>query len=129
MATQAVPRPGMHGHLLRNLALWALQIGLVIMFLKAAILKLQGNPMMVQVFDTIGLGQWFRYLTGSLEVIGSIGLLIPPLAAYAAALLAAVMAGAVLAHLTVLGGSLLIPLVLLAAALIVAWGRFEGRLK
>jgi uncharacterized membrane protein YphA (DoxX/SURF4 family) len=109
--------------------LWALQLVLGFFFLQAGIPKLLGNPMMVKIFDVIGLGQWFRYLTGSLEVIGTIGLLIPALAGYAALLLAAVMAGAVVSHLTVLGGSPAIPLALLAGSLIVAWGRLGAKIK
>lgn len=36
--------------------------------------KLAGAPAMVGLFDTIGIGQWFRYLTGSLEVSGRLDL-------------------------------------------------------
>ena len=123
MATQAVPQPGLNRHLLKNLGLWAIQLGLAFMFLNAGMPKLLGNPTMVQVFGMIGWGQWFRYLTGSLEIIGAIGLLFPAIAGYAGLLLATVMAGAAVAHLAVLGGSPVLPLGLLAASLIVAWGR------
>ena len=58
---------------------------------------------MVAEFDRIGLGQWFRYLTGLLEIAGATGLLIPGRAFYGAALLVMVMFGALFAHLTVLG--------------------------
>lgn len=81
---------------------------------------------MVTVFGNIGLGQWFRYLTGTLEVLGGIGLLIPRLAGLAALMLAAVMVGAVLTHLFVLGGSPALPLALLVAMAIVAWARREA---
>ena len=37
--------------------------------------KLIGMPMMVDVFDHVGLGQWFRYATGMIEVSGAILLL------------------------------------------------------
>ncbi len=39
--------------------------------------KLAGNEQMVALFEAIGVGQWFRYLTGSLEVAGAILLVIP----------------------------------------------------
>jgi uncharacterized membrane protein YphA (DoxX/SURF4 family) len=129
MATQLIPHPTLNRNLVKNLALWVIQLGLAFMFLKAGILKLTGNPMMVQIFAVIGIGQWFRYLTGVLEVTGAIGLLIPGLSGYAALLLAAVMTGAVLSHLAILGGSPVIPLVLLAASLLVAWGRLRGEHK
>ena len=56
----------------------------------------------VPVFDTIGLGQWFRYLTGLLEVVGSIGILLPSVSVFAAILLLAVDAGAFVAQVSVL---------------------------
>src|SRR4051794_31962104 len=31
----------------------------------------------IESFEKVGLGQWFRYLTGLLEVAGGVGLLIP----------------------------------------------------
>jgi len=123
MATQTFPRPAIHKNTVTNIVLWALQIGVALMLLKAGFLKLTGNPMMVGMFGAIGLGQWFRYLTGSLEVIGSIGLLIPRVAGYAALLLAVVMSGAVLTHLMILGGSPLMAALLLAANLGIVWGR------
>ncbi len=123
MATQTLPRPAIHKNTVTNIVLWALQIGVALMLLKAGFLKLTGNPMMVGMFGAIGLGQWFRYLTGSLEVIGSIGLLIPRVAGYAALLLAVVMSGAVLTHLMILGGSPLMAALLLAANLGIVWRR------
>ena len=59
-----------------NVGLWILQIGAAAMFLMVGFFKLSGDPIMVGLFDAIGLGQWFRYVTGSLEVLGAILLLI-----------------------------------------------------
>ncbi len=53
-------------------ALWLTQIALAGMLILAGGLKLAGVPVMVALFDAIGIGQWFRYLTGALEVAGSI---------------------------------------------------------
>ncbi len=78
---------------------------------------------MVATFQKIGVGQWFRYLTGSLEVLGAIGLLVPGYVFYAAALLATVMVGAVIAHLTVLGGSPAAPAMLLVLTGAIAYLR------
>ena len=71
------------------------------MFLLAGTLKLTGLPMEVQLFSAVGIGQWFRYVTGSLQVGGAIGLFVPALAPFAALLLAVVMVGAILTHLFV----------------------------
>jgi putative oxidoreductase len=57
---------------------------------------------MVAEFDTIGLGQWFRYLTGLLEVIGGIGILLPSVSVFAAILLLIIDAGAFVAQVAVL---------------------------
>jgi hypothetical protein len=73
--------------------LWTLQILSAAMFLFAGSLKLTGAPEMVQTFGAIGLGQWFRYVTGGIEVVSAVLLLIPATAAYGAAALAVTMGG------------------------------------
>jgi uncharacterized membrane protein YphA (DoxX/SURF4 family) len=88
-------------------------------FLAAGLSKLAGVPMMVDLFDRIGVGQWFRYVTGLVEIGGAALLLIPGLAGAGAALLAATMVGAVLTHLAILGDSPAAALVLLALNLVV----------
>ncbi len=107
----------------RRIGLWVLQIAAAGLFFFAGGSKLAGSAQMVQVYATIGIGQWFRYLTGALEVIGAAALLFPATAGLAAVMLAAVMVGAVLAHLFVIGGSPAIPVVLLLAMATVAWVR------
>lgn len=106
--------------------LWTLQILSAAMFLFAGGLKLAGVPLMVQEFGIIGLGQWFRYLTGTIEVVSAIVLLIPSLAAYGAVALFVTMIGAIIAHLFIIGGSPLIPIVLLASTATIAWARRSG---
>ncbi len=88
----------------KDVALWALQILTAAAFLMAGLGALSGQPMMVETFDKIGIGQWFRYVTGSIEVASAILLLIPRLTPVGAALLVCTMIGAVLTHL-VIGGS------------------------
>ena len=112
-----------------NIILWVLQIGAAAMFLMAAYSKLSGDEMMVQVFDKVGLGQWFRYLTGALEVVGAILLLTPWFSGLGALLLVAVMLGAVASHLFILGGSPLMAIVLLLVTAIIAWGRRDRTLR
>jgi putative oxidoreductase len=92
-----------------SVALWTMQVIGAAAFLAAGGTKLAGAPLMVAEFQQIGLGQWFRYLTGLLEVAGAIGLLVPGLAFYGALLLVMVMCGALVAHLTVLGLSTATP--------------------
>src|SRR5713226_2248253 len=89
----------------RLMALWLLSGLVALAFIGAGSSKLAGAAAMVELFDKVGLGQWFRYVTGLLEVTAGIGLLISRYAFYAAVLLAIVMFGAIIAHVTVLGGS------------------------
>ena len=110
----------------QNYALWALQVLVALAFLAAGGQKLLGVPAMIGLFETIGLGQWFRYLTGGLEVLGALLLLLPNRAWIGAALLACIMVGAVATHLFVIGGSAVPALVLLALTLVIAWFRRSG---
>src|SRR5713101_2746601 len=89
----------------RVITLWTLSGLVALAFIGAGGGKLAGTAVMVELFDKVGLGQWFRYFTGLLEVAAGIGLLISRYAFYAAVLLAIVMVGAIIAHVTVLGGS------------------------
>ncbi len=78
---------------------------LTIVFVAAGGAKFIGAEMMVATYDTIGLGQWFRYLTGVVEIIGVVLLWIPNRQVAGAALLGATMAGAILTHWLILGPS------------------------
>lgn len=119
VSAKSLPRTGKA----LTITLWILQIAAALAFLGAGAGKLSGAQPMVEVFAKIGMGQWFRYLTGFLEVLGAIGLLVPRTAFYAAAMLAAVMVGAVGFHLAVLGGSPVPSIVLLLLTAAIAYLR------
>ncbi len=108
-----------------NLVLWVLQILGAGMFFMAGFAKLRGNDIMVQEFEIIGFGQWFRYFTGALEVMGGIFLLTPRMSPFGALILATVMIGAVIFHLALIGGSPMMALILLVAMSMIAWGRLR----
>ena len=57
----------------RRIGAWALQGVLAAAFLAAGSAKLAGVPFMVELFDQIGVGQWFRVVTGVVEVVGAEG--------------------------------------------------------
>jgi hypothetical protein len=99
------------------------------MFLMAGFSKLAGAEQMVGVYEQIGTGQWFRYVTGGVEVTSAVLLLVPRLCGLGALLVVATMTGAIFTHLFVIGGSPLIPSVLLFVAAVVAWGRRERTLS
>jgi putative oxidoreductase len=107
----------------KSASLWVVRGLLALAFVSAGGAKLYGVPMLVEEFQHIGLGQWFRYFTGTLEILGGLLILAPSLAAFGALLLVAIMIGATLTHLFVIGGSPVPALVLLGLSAIVAYAR------
>jgi putative oxidoreductase len=105
----------------KMITIWLLRVVVGLAFLAAGGSKLAGAPAMVAMFAKIGFGQWFRILTGLLELTAAIGLFIPRYTLYAAATLAVVMASAIGFHLTILGGNPLPPTVLLLLTSLIAW--------
>ncbi|WP_407659470.1 DoxX family protein [Lipingzhangella rawalii] len=110
-----------------NIALWGAQILLAGYFAFVAANKLLGASAEVVLFDEIGLGQWFRYVTGVVELAGAVGLLLPRLAGIAALALAGVMVGATATNLFVLEDGAILAAqttALLVLFLLLAWGRW-----
>jgi putative oxidoreductase len=106
-----------------RVALWAVKLALAAMFLLAGGSKLLGVPAMVALFDAIGIGQWFRYVTGLIEVGSAIALLVPSVAVFGALALVVTMVGAIVTHLFIVGGSPAMPAVLLLGSAAVVWTR------
>jgi putative oxidoreductase len=107
----------------RLFVIWALSILVAAAFFMAGGAKLASAPAMVAEFATIGVGQWFRYVTGALEVLGAIGLLIPRLGRYAAVLLCVITIGATIACLTVLRTNPTAAIMLLMLSALIAFLR------
>lgn len=103
----------------KSAILWILRGLSAVAFFGAGGAKLVGTAPMVVMFAKLGLGQWFRYVTGLIEVVGAIGILIPRFSRYAALLLSAVMVGAIVSHVTVLGGNP--PIVLFLFVVAIVW--------
>ena len=89
--------------------------------------KLVGTPEMVALFRDVGLGQWFRYVTGGIEVVGAALLVIPFLAGISVIMLGSVMIVATLIELFVLHRPPVAALACLAAHTFVAWARLRPR--
>ena len=109
-----------------DLTLWVLRVFLALMFLYSGASKFNPHDIFwIELFAKIGIGQWFRYFTGGLEVICAVLLLIPRSSAIAAALLACTMAGAILTHLFTLrdGYAAIFPGLPLMILIAVAWRR------
>jgi putative oxidoreductase len=104
----------------KPISVWILKGLLAATFLAAGAAKLYGVPMLVENFERIGFGQWFRYVTGLLEIAGAIALLLPSIAALGALLLSCIMIGAIITHLFI-GGSAIPAIVLLLLCAIVVF--------
>jgi putative oxidoreductase len=113
--------PGVSGKA-GNITLWILQILGALLMVFAAFAKLTAAQAMVELFNQIGFGQWFRVLTGTLEALGAIALLLPRLRALGAVALCGLLVGALITHATV-GGNPAAAIVALLVMAIIAWGR------
>jgi putative oxidoreductase len=102
------------------------QVVLGLLFVLIGSMTVAGRKMFVENFRRFGYPQWFRGVTGSLEILGGLGLLIgiwlPWLAALASAGLALVMLGAVSTHLRIREPlqKIALPIVMGALAVVVA---------
>lgn len=119
-------------HPAMSIALWAVTVPLVLLYLTAGVPKLLGSPDAMAGFEHFGYPQWFRVVVGVVEVVGALALLWPRVTAVAAAALAAVMAGAAWSHVRV-GESpdAALPAILCVLLVAIAWVRwpdmFRGR--
>ncbi len=113
----------------QNRLVWGVRILLALVFAAAGTAKLAGVPQMVATFDGIGIGQWFRYLTGVIEVGGALLLLLPATSLIAGLMLGATMVGAVAAHLFFIPGSAVPAVVLGALCAVVVYHQRPARLK
>lgn len=106
----------------KKYGLLALKGFLTIAFVSAGAAKLAGAEMMVQTFEAVGFGQWFRYVTGVIEIAGAGLLWVRGRQVFGAGLLLATMIGAVLSHIFLIGPSAMPALTLgvIAAILVFA---------
>lgn len=103
--------------------LWILQGLTAVAIVGAGLATVGGAAQPVAMFDQIGAGDWFRYLTGSLEVAGGLGLLLPRLCGLAGLALAALWVGAIATHLFLLGGNPTPAVVFFVVTALIAYGR------
>jgi uncharacterized membrane protein YphA (DoxX/SURF4 family) len=106
-----------------NILLWCVQAFLALVFVNAAWAKLMGTPETVALFTAVGMGQWFRYVTGILELTGAVLIVVPKTRRIGAALIATIMLGALTAHLFIFHVPPTAPGVLFLLSGFVVWGR------
>ncbi|MBE7384967.1 MAG: DoxX family protein [Leptolyngbya sp. SIO1E4] len=123
----------------QRVTVWPLQIAAAASFFIAGSAKLVGTEDMVRLFEGIDWGQltlfndlswsqWFRHLTGSLQILSAMLLLFPDRAFWGGLLQVPLMVGAIVIHL-LLGGSLVPALVLLGIITAVTWFRRSPSLR
>jgi hypothetical protein len=111
----------------RSRLLFVLRVVLAAVLLRAGIAKYAGAAAQIDTFDQVGIGQWFRYVIGTIEIAGGVGLLITPIAGLAALAAGSVLVGAVAMEAFVLDdGNPVTPAILLALLAVVAWA-FRSR--
>lgn len=107
-----------------HVAEWTIRIGVAAFYLVFGMEKFGNDAHWVRLFREIGAGDWFRYFTGMVEVLGALLVLVPRTVAIGLLLLGATMAGAVII-LCRLGrpADSVFPGVFLIALLGVGWGQ------
>ena len=113
-----------------EIVLWSASLLLALVCLRSGLQKVTGNVFWARDFQRWGYPGWFRVMVGAAELASFALLLIPRLAAYGAALFAAVMLGAIYTHAAHREMSRLpFNFLLLALALLVFFARGRDFLK
>jgi uncharacterized membrane protein YphA (DoxX/SURF4 family) len=87
------------GSVLKSIGVWAPTVVLGLLFTLQGLAKFPASSPWPAMFKAWGLPSGFHLIVGVAELLGGLLLFVPRLAAYAAAILAAVMVGACLTHL------------------------------
>jgi uncharacterized membrane protein YphA (DoxX/SURF4 family) len=99
------------------------ELALGTLFVIAGMVKLSGMALMVELFASLGFGQWLRYVTALVELSGGLLLILGHLEYLAALGLAVIMVGATAASVIVFDRSPIPPALTLVALVVLAWKR------
>ncbi len=106
---------------------WMFRAAIALVFVLEGTEKFSADPhsSWVRLFQQIGVGQWFRYFTGAVEVLGAALVLIPWTVTAGLALLACTMAAATLIVLFVIGrpADSIFPGIFLVGLAVFYWNR------
>ena len=106
------------------IVVWIVSVLLAAVFAITGLAKLIGRePIGLQAAAMNGFPQWIRMLVGIVEVGGAAALLVPPVAAVSASMLALLMVPATITQWVSGEPGLFIPVLLFALLLLVAWRR------
>jgi putative oxidoreductase len=106
---------------LGTLATWLPRVAVAMVFISVGSSKFT-DPVWVRLFGEIGLGQWFRQLTGVMQIAGGVLVLIPRTSLAGIVLTGCTMLGASVAWLTVLHAPANAPIPGAIFAILIAMG-------
>ncbi|MEO5731475.1 MAG: DoxX family protein [Byssovorax sp.] len=109
------------------IATWVLSGLIALAMIGAGGSKLTGSEEQIKNFAMLGYPAWFLYVTGIIEVVGGILLLIPRTAVFGVLLLGATMVGAVVSLLRI--GDVAhapFPLMFLLVIALIGWLRIDS---
>jgi uncharacterized membrane protein YphA (DoxX/SURF4 family) len=88
---------------MKNIFIWVLRLTAAIILLQTLFFKFTAAPESVYIFSTLGAEPFGRIGSGIIELIAAILILIPRYTLFGALAGAGTMAGAIMAHLFILG--------------------------
>ena len=102
---------------------WILRLAVTGVFLSVGADKFYADSLWVKLFNQIGWGDWFRYLTGTLQVTGAVLVVVPRTFLIGIGLLACTMLGATAVWIVRFGapGNAIIPAAILVALLVIGF--------
>ncbi len=108
---------------------WVIRIGFAVLLGIAGWEKFQSSGDWVRIFQQIGWGDWFRYATGVVEILGAGLVLIPYTVTLGLTLLAGTMIGATLVHAVVLKDGAVAAVPAVIACALVGFGILRRRMQ
>jgi putative oxidoreductase len=114
---------------------WLVRIVVALLFISVGTSKFADHSEWIAIFAKIGFGQWFRYFTGIVQIVGGVLVLIPTTFPFGILLIGCSMAGAMVVWIFFLGqpltaiipGALLLGLLFVGGEelsdLVLAWRR------
>ena len=101
--------------------MWLPRLGVAAAFLMIGASKFEPQSTWIRTFNAIGFGDWFRYVTGGVQMLGAALVLIPKTCLIGIGILACTMIGAALIWVFLLHapGNAPIPLLVLVALIVV----------
>lgn len=102
---------------------WILRLAVAAVFLSVGADKFVADSLWVKLFDQIGWGDWFRYLTGILQVTGAVLVVVPRTFPIGIGILACTMLGAAVVWIVKFGapGNAIIPAAILLALVVIGF--------